>query len=78
MPHILIKMYPGRTAKQKQRLAAAITECVASIAKCEEKYVSVAVEEIAPESWAEEVYRLDILEKEETLIKKPGYNPFGQ
>ena len=78
MPHVLIKMYPGRTAKQKQRLATAITECVASIVKCEEKYVSVAVEEIASEAWAEEVYRIDILEKEETLIKKPGYNPFGQ
>lgn len=78
MSHVLIKMYPGRIAEQKQRLAAAITECVASIAKCEEKSVSVAVEEIAPEAWAEEVYRPDILEKEETLIKKPGYNPFGQ
>jgi len=78
MPHVLIKMYPKRTTEQKQRLVVAITGCVASIAKCEEKFVSVAVEEIAPEAWAEEVYRPDILEKEETLIKKPGYNPFGQ
>ena len=77
MPHVLIKMYPGRTTEQKQRLAAAITECVVSIAKCEEKSVSVAIEEIAPEAWAEEVYRPDIMEKAKTLIKKPGYDPFG-
>jgi len=68
MPHALIKMYRGRTTEQKQRLAAAITGCVASIAKCEEKFMSVAVEEIAPEAWAGEVYRPDILEKEETLL----------
>jgi 4-oxalocrotonate tautomerase len=36
----------------------------------------VAIEEIAPEDWAETVYRPDILGKEETLVKKPGYNPF--
>jgi 4-oxalocrotonate tautomerase len=79
MPHVLIRTYLERTAEQKQRLATAITGCVAGTAKCEEKFVSVTVvEEIAPEDWAEEAYRPDILEKEETLIKKPGYNPFGR
>jgi 4-oxalocrotonate tautomerase len=76
MPHIIIKMHPGRTAGQKRELAAAITDCVTGIAKCEEKWVSVAIEEIAPEDWAEKVYRPDIMEKEKTLVKKPGYDPF--
>jgi len=77
MPHIIIKMYPGRTAEQKSKLAAAITDCVISIAKCEEKSVSVAIEEVTPENWAEKVYKPDIMEKAKTLIKKPGYDPFG-
>jgi len=76
MPHIIIKMYPGRTPAQKSKLVAAITDCVTSIVKCEEKSVSIAIEEIAPENWAEKVYRPDIIEKEKTLAKKPGYNPF--
>jgi 4-oxalocrotonate tautomerase len=76
MPHVIIKMNPGRTDKQKNELAQAITDSVVKIAKCEEKTVSVAIEEIAPEDWAETVYRPDIMEKEKTLYKKPGYNPF--
>jgi 4-oxalocrotonate tautomerase len=76
MPHVIIKMYPGRTVEQKSKLAQAIADSVVKIAKCEEKSVSVAIEEIAPENWAETVYRPDIMEKEETLVKKPGYNPF--
>ncbi|MGD9116213.1 MAG: tautomerase family protein [Dehalococcoidia bacterium] len=73
MPHIIIKMYPGRTVEQKNRLAAAITNCVTSIAQCGQETVSVAVEEIVAEDWAEQVYRPDIIEKEATLVKKPGY-----
>jgi len=76
MPHVIIKMHPGRTGEQKNELARAITDSVVKIARCEEKTVSVAIEEIAPEDWAEKVYRLDIIEKKDTLVKKPGYNPF--
>jgi 4-oxalocrotonate tautomerase len=76
MPHVIVKMYPGRTDEQKNKLAQAIAGSIVKIAKCEEKLVSVAIEEIAPENWAETVYRPDIMEKEETLVKKPGYNPF--
>jgi 4-oxalocrotonate tautomerase len=47
-----------------------------TIAKCEEKSVSVAFEEIRPEDWVEKVYRPDILENQQRLYKKPGYNPF--
>ncbi len=69
-------MYPGRTVEQKNKLAQAIVDAVIKIARCEEKTVSVAIEEIAAEDWAETVYRPDIIEKENTLYKKPGYNPF--
>jgi len=76
MPHVIVKMHPGRTAEQKNKLAQAIADSIVQIARCEEKSVSVAIEEIAPEDWAETVYRPDIMEKEGTLVKKPGYNPF--
>lgn len=76
MPHIIVKLYPGRTEQQKQQLADAITKDVISIANCEEKSVSVAFEEVDPADWAEKVYRPEILDKQEKLYKKPGYNPF--
>lgn len=77
MPHVIVKMLPGRTEDQKQRLAEAITKDIMAIAKCEEKSVSVAIEEVDLNQWAEKVYRPDILENEANLYKKPGYNPLG-
>ena len=76
MPHIIVKLYPGRSAEKKMQLAKKITEDIVTIAECEEKSVSVAIEEITPEAWAESVYRPDILDKQDCLYKRPGYNPF--
>ena len=76
MPHVIVKLLPGRSEEQKQRLTEAIVKDVMEIAVCEEKTVSVAFEEVDQSDWAEKVYRPDILEKEALLYKKPGYNPF--
>lgn len=76
MSHVIVKLYPGRSELQKTRLAEEIVKDVVAIAKCEEKYVSVAFEEIKPEDWAEKIYKPDILDSPEKLYKKPGYNPF--
>ena len=75
MPHVIVKLYPGKSEQQKTQLAEEIVKDVIAILKCEEKVVSVAFEEIKPEAWTEEVYRPDILDKREKLYKKPGYNP---
>ena len=76
MPHVIVKLWPGRTEEQKKRLADEIVKDVVAIADCEEKSVSVAFEEVASTDWAEKVYRSDILDKANTLYKEPGYNPF--
>ena len=76
MPHVIVKLYPGRSEQQKARLADEIVRDVVAIAKCEEESVSVAFEEIKPEDWPEKVYKPDILDSPEKLYKKPGYNPF--
>ncbi len=77
MPHIIVKLHPGRTEEQKQELTAALTREMMAIAKCPETSVSVAIEEVPQEDWAEKVYKPDILEKQQILYKKPGYkNPF--
>ena len=76
MPHVIVKLYPGRSEQQKARLADEIVRDVVAIVECEEKSVSLAIEEIKPENWAEKVYRPDILNNQKRLYKKPGYNPF--
>jgi 4-oxalocrotonate tautomerase len=78
MPHVIVKLYPGRSDEQKTQLADEIVKDVAVIAGCEEKTISVAFEEVKPEDWPEEVYRPDILNKQESLYRKPGYNPFDK
>jgi 4-oxalocrotonate tautomerase len=75
MPHVIVKLYPGRTEDQKLRLADEIVRDVVEIAKCAEKSVSVAIEEVHPDDWTEKVYRPDILDKAHTLYREPGYNP---
>jgi len=76
MPHVIVKLYTGRSELQKSRLAEEIVKDVVAIAECEEESVSVTIEEIKPEDWAGKVYKPDILDSPEKLYKKPGYNPF--
>jgi 4-oxalocrotonate tautomerase len=76
MPHVIVKLYPGRSEQQKSRLAEEIVKDVVAIAGCGEEAVSVAIEEVKPEDWAETVYRPHILDNPDKLYKKPGYNPF--
>jgi 4-oxalocrotonate tautomerase len=76
MPHVIVKLYPGRSEQQKIQLAEEIVKDIVAIAKCEEKSVSVAFEEIKPEDWTEKVYKPDILDNQQELYRKPGYNPF--
>ncbi len=77
MPHISVKLYPGRSQQQKVRLAEQIVKDVVSLLECGEESVSLAIEEIKPGDWAEKVYKPDILNNSEKLYKKPGYNPFA-
>lgn len=78
MPHIIVKLYPGRSEEQKKQLAAEIAKDVVEIAKCEESHVSVAFEEVAQDEWAEKVYKPDIIDNRDRLYIEPGYNPFEE
>lgn len=73
MPHIIVKMYPGRTEEQKRNLVERIAEAVMDTIKAPDESISVGIEEIAPELWEETVLKPDILGKKDTLYKKPGY-----
>lgn len=74
MPHVIVKLWPGKTEQQKQRLADEIAKDVMSVLKYGEESVSVSMEEVNPQDWEENVYKPDIQEKWQTLYKKPGYS----
>jgi len=73
MPHVIVKMWPGKSEKQKARLADAITRDVMAILNYGEESVSVAIQEVAARDWAEQVYKPDIQENRDKLYKEPGY-----
>jgi 4-oxalocrotonate tautomerase len=74
MPHIIVKLWPGKSEQQKARLAEEIAKDVMDVLNYGEESVSVAIEEVKPEDWAEKVYKPDILNHPEKVYKKPGYD----
>lgn len=73
MPHVIVKLRPGRSEQQKQRLADAIVKDVTKALGYGEDAVSVAMEEIGAQDWREKVYQPDIVSHAGKLYKKPGY-----
>ena len=74
MPHVSVKLYPGRSEQQKGQLAEAIVRDVVDIIQCGEGSISVAIEDIDPQDWKEKVYLPEIVGKSDKLYKKPGYS----
>jgi 4-oxalocrotonate tautomerase len=73
MPHVIVKLWPGKSEKQKTELAQRIAEDVMEVLKYGGESVSVAFEEVSARDWAEKVYQPDIVNAPGTLYKKPGY-----
>jgi len=74
MPHVIVKLWPGKSRQQKQRLADAITSAVMEQLGYGEESVSVAFDEIDARDWKAKVYDADIASRSDSLFKKPGYS----
>jgi 4-oxalocrotonate tautomerase len=75
MPHVIIKLWPGRSEEQKMELANRISNTLKETINVSEDSISIAFEEIPKEVWVKEVYNPDIIDKESLLYIKPGYTP---
>jgi len=73
MPHVIVKLWPGKSEQQKARLADKIAKDVMDVFDYGEESVSVGFEEIKSRDWKEKVYKPDIQDKRDKLYKKPGY-----
>ena len=78
MPHVAIKLFPGKTDQQKVELTEAIRQSMLSIFKSSDESISIAFEEIEPKDWLETVYKPEIESKPDKLYKKPGYDAYNR
>jgi len=75
MPHIIVKIAAGRTVQEKTDLANALANVAIETLAIEPATISVAVEDVNRGDWLEEVYKPEILAKQDKIYRKPGYNP---
>ena len=74
MPHVIVKLWPGKSEDQKRRLSDAIVRDVTSILNYGDESVSVAFEEVAARDWKRKVYEPDIVGQWDQLAKQPCYD----
>lgn len=75
MPHVVVKLYPGRSAELKAALAEKVASAVIEAIGASPESVSVSVEDVPQEQWLAQVYLPEIVDKPESLYRAPGYDP---
>ena len=72
MPHIVVKLWPGRNGEIKAALAKKLASVAAEELKVDIGDVSVAMEEINQSDWGEQVYKREIRDNPNIYVK-PNY-----
>lgn len=72
MPHIVVKLWPGRNEEIKANLAKKIADAVVEELKVDIGDVSVVIEEVNRSDWGEQVYKREIKDNS-NLYVKPDY-----
>ena len=75
MPHVIVKLWTGKSEQQKARLTEEVTKAIMASLGYGEASVSVSLEEFKPGEWTKKVYEPDIINARGELYKKPGYGP---
>ena len=73
MPHVTVKLWPGRSDDIKRKVAERIAADVAEGLKVDIGDVSVAFEEVERSDWGEKVYKKEIRDNMENIYFKPDY-----
>ena len=73
MPHINVKLFPGRTDEQKHELTERFADAMKELLGTSDAGISMAFEEVPQGDWEARVYKPEIEAKEHLLYKKPGY-----
>lgn len=78
MPHIAVKMFPGKSEAQKQEFSAKVVELAMTVFGSSESSLSVSITEVEPSAWDERVYDPEIAAAESALYKRPGYGALAK
>lgn len=69
MPHLIVKLYPGRTEEQKNTLVSRLNQAVIDSLCVPDEAISIGIEEIPKEQWDSKVKNVDIIPKQTTIYK---------
>ena len=69
MPHIVIKLWPGRDEQVKANLAKKVADAVVEELKVDIGDVSIAIEEVNRGDWGEQVYKKRNQRQSESICK---------
>ena len=72
MPHIAVKLWPGRKEEAKENLAKKIVNVVVEELNVDAGAVSVAIEEVKQNDWEEQIYKKEIKDNSNIYVK-PDY-----
>jgi 4-oxalocrotonate tautomerase len=72
MPHVIVKMYPGRSREQKQKLADELAKTVIAVLGSKPESISIGIEDVGSDDWDEKVRKPDIVAKPDTIFKAMG------
>ncbi|MCI9430464.1 MAG: 4-oxalocrotonate tautomerase [Lachnospiraceae bacterium] len=72
MPHIAVKLWPGRKEEAKENLAKKIVNVVVEELNVDAGAVSVAIEEVKQSDWEEQIYKKEIKDNSNIYVK-PDY-----
>lgn len=56
MPHVEISMFSGRDDETKKKVADAVIEAMIDSLGCQRSHLSVAIKDVDPAKWNEEVH----------------------
>jgi 4-oxalocrotonate tautomerase len=74
MPHVKIQHFPRVLSQSaKNALAEEITRVITQALQCDAGVVSIAIEQVSADDWQTQVYRPEIENKKDCLIKVPNY-----
>lgn len=72
MPHIAVKLWPGRKEEAKENLAKKIVNVVVEELNVDAGAVSVAIEEVKQSDWEGQIYKKEIKDNSNIYVK-PDY-----
>ena len=72
MPHMAVKLWPGRKEEAKENLAKKIVNVVVEELNVDAGAVSVAIEEVKQSDWEEQIYKKEIKDNSNIYVK-PDY-----